>query len=39
MPVYRTPPQYVEEAVGSILKQAYSNLEFIIIEDPSEMYL
>lgn len=35
MPVYNTPENYLREAIESILKQTYSDFEFIIINDGS----
>lgn len=36
MPVLRPNPNYLAEAIRSILAQTYSNLELVIVEDPSE---
>ncbi len=36
MPVWNTSPNYLKQAVKSILNQDYKNFELIIIEDPSE---
>lgn len=35
MPTYNTPVAFLEEAVGSILSQTFSDFEFIIIDDGS----
>lgn len=35
MPVYNTPEEYLREAIESILKQTFSNFEFVIIDDGS----
>lgn len=35
MSVYNTPLEYLREAVASILKQTYKNLEFVIVDDGS----
>ena len=36
MPVYRPEPRYLRAAIQSILDQTFSDLELIIVEDPSE---
>lgn len=36
MPVYNERPEYLELAVGSILRQTHANLEFLIMDDGSE---
>ena len=37
MPTYNTPAEYLKEAVESILKQTFSDFEFIIIDDCSSL--
>lgn len=39
MPVYRQQPALAREAVESVLRQTFSDFEFIIVEDPSEQTL
>lgn len=39
MPVYNTKEEYLREAIESILKQSYSNFEFIIVDDCSNEYI
>jgi O-antigen biosynthesis protein len=34
-PVFNTPPQWLEEAVASVLAQAYENWELLLIDDAS----
>ena len=37
MPVYKTNPQYLKEAVDSILEQTFTDFEFLILDDcPSD---
>ncbi|HCU59460.1 MAG TPA: hypothetical protein DIC64_05745, partial [Alphaproteobacteria bacterium] len=33
MPVYKTPENYLREAIESILSQTYTNFEFLILDD------
>lgn len=33
MPVYKTNPQYLREAIDSILNQTYTDFEFLILDD------
>ncbi|MBO5441446.1 MAG: glycosyltransferase [Alphaproteobacteria bacterium] len=36
MPVYKTPEKYLREAIESILKQTYTDFEFLILDDCPE---
>lgn len=33
MPIYRTRPEYLKEAIGSILSQTFANFELVILDD------
>jgi hypothetical protein len=35
MPTYNTPLKYLQESVGSVLQQTFSDFEFIIVDDGS----
>lgn len=36
MPVYRTEPRYVRQAVESVLAQDFDAWELVVVEDPSD---
>ncbi|WP_231734096.1 glycosyltransferase [Calycomorphotria hydatis] len=36
MPTWRTPVEFVRQAIESVLQQEYDNLELMIVEDPSD---
>lgn len=36
MPIYQTPPNFLKEAIDSILAQSYKDYEFIILNDSPE---
>jgi len=39
MPVYNEKPEYLKDAIESILNQTYSDYEFIIVDDASDSYV
>jgi len=39
MPVYNTKEEYLREAIESILRQSYSDFEFIIVDDCSDEFI